>query len=242
MTGRRTRLVQWTRRLPFCLQSCVTVGAPLTSVVSRESFRSIWGFISHMGRITVIIVACAALFLSVCAIFWRPKRVAAPAKITVTFCGFTNEATGVRLASFRVSNLGGRGVFRWPAYSIEERGRVNPLTRGSCGGGCVLGPGRSSICLLPAPSNSAPWRAVFAFSDENWRRKLTDLPAWTRGVLPSRLWSLPVREGSSDWVGDISAVADAPYRSRVANIVVLSPSKAQSQTNAAAILRPAPKQ
>ena len=186
-----------------------------------------------MRRITPIIVACAVLLLLMCAICFWPKRIAAPAKITVTFCGFTNEITGVRVASFRITNVGGSGVFRWPDYTIEERGRVNPLTRGSCGAAGVLNPGQSRNYLLPVPTNNAPWRAVFVFSDETWRRKLTSLPAWTRGLLPSRFWSLPVREGLSDWVGDVSTVADAPYRSRVATVVVRSPPKGQPQTNAA---------
>src|SRR6267154_519310 len=106
-----------------------------------------------MRRITAIIAACAVLLFLMCAIFWRHKQIAGLAKITVTFCGFTNEVTGIRLAAFRVSNAGGGGIFRWPSYTIEERGQVAPLIRGSCGGG-VLRPGQSSICLLPAPSNS----------------------------------------------------------------------------------------
>jgi len=32
----RARLVQWTRRLRFCLQSCVPRGAPLTSIVMAQ--------------------------------------------------------------------------------------------------------------------------------------------------------------------------------------------------------------
>ncbi len=191
-----------------------------------------------MRKITVVIIACALLLLLTSALLFHSGRSARRSEIRVVFCGFTNDTTRVRLAAFRVSNLGGGGVFHWPDYTIEERGRVNPLSRGSCGGGCVLRTGQSSICLLPAPSNSAPWRAVFMFSDENWRRRLTDLPTWTRAVLPSRLWSLPVREGLSDWVGDTSTVADAPYRSRVASVVVLSPPKRQQQTNVPATSRP----
>jgi hypothetical protein len=155
---------------------------------------------------------------------------AAPSKIIVAFCGFTNDATGAQLASFRICNLGGGELFRWPLYNIEERGQVNPLARGACGGGCVLRPGQSSVCLLPAPNNSAPWRAIFLFSEENWRRKLADLPVWTREVLPSRLLTLPVREGLSDWVGDTSTVADAPFRSRMATVFVRSFPKPQPQT------------
>ena len=127
-----------------------------------------------MRRITAFIVAGAVLLFLICTIFSQPNRNGGSAKITVTFTGYTNEVTGGRLANFRISNLGGSGVFRWPDYTVEERGRVNPLNRGSYGAGGVLNPGQSSTCLLPAPSNSAPWRAVFTFSDNNWRRKLAE--------------------------------------------------------------------
>jgi len=186
-----------------------------------------------MRRITAFIVAGAVLLFLICTIFSQPNRNGGSAKITVTFTGYTNEVTGGRLANFRISNLGGSGVFRWPDYTVEERGRVNPLNRGSYGAGGVLNPGSSSTCLLPAPSNSAPWRAVFTFSDNNWRRKLAGLP-WGHGLLPAGFRSLPVQEGISDWVGDISTVGAAPYRERMATIVVRSSPKLQQQTNAPA--------
>ena|SRR5437588_1145221 len=157
-----------------------------------------------MRIVAVIGSACALILLLVCVLIWWPKPSAAPSKITVAFCGFTNDATGAQLASFRICNPGSGEFFRWPLYTIEERGRVNPLIQGSCARGGLLRPGQSNLCFVPAPTNRAPWRAIFLFSDENWRRKLGDLPAWTRNFLPSRLFTLPVREGLSDWVGDTS--------------------------------------
>jgi len=181
-----------------------------------------------MRKITLITIACALLCLLAFALLLQSRRSARPQEARVAFCGFTNDTKGVRLAAFRVSNAGGGGLFRWPLYTIEERGRVAPLTRGSCASG-VLAPGQSSICLLPVPTNSAPWRAVFAFSDNNWQRQLTGLP-WARRLLPARFLSLPAREGMSDWVGDISAVPAAPYRDRVAAVIV----RPQQPTNATA--------
>ena len=175
-------------------------------------------------------LACAVVLLLTFALFLQSRR-SGRSDIRVAFCGFTNDTAGVRFAAFRVSNAGSGGLFRWPLYSIEERGRVVPLLRGSYASGVLL-PGQSSICWLPAPSNSAPWRAVFTFSENNWHLKLTGL-SWAR-FLPVRFRSLPVREAPSDWVGDTSTVAGAPYRDRMASVVVRSISKPQQQTNAAA--------
>src|SRR5215468_6367319 len=164
-----------------------------------------------MRKITVVIIAFAVVLLVILVLLW-PSRRARLSEVRVAFCGYTNDTKGTRLATFRVSNTGGVSLFRWPAYTIEERGQVRPPFGGSCVGG-VLPSGQSSICLLPAPSSSDPWRAVFMFSDNNWQRKLTGLP-WLGGLLPARFRSFPVREGISDWVGDISTVAPAPFRER----------------------------
>src|SRR5947208_1291292 len=125
-----------------------------------------------MRKIRLVIAACAVLLLLlVCVIFWNATPSAGPIKIAVAFSGFTNDVTGSRVAAFRVSNLGGVRLFRWPRYTIEESGGPSPASRGSCGDGAVLAPGESGICLLPAPTSNVPWRAVLNFSTDNWRRK-----------------------------------------------------------------------
>jgi len=75
-----------------------------------------------MRRITAFIVAGAVLLFLICTIFSQPNRNGGSAKITVTFTGYTNEVTGGRLANFRISNLGGSGVFRWPDYTVSTVG------------------------------------------------------------------------------------------------------------------------
>jgi hypothetical protein len=62
------------------------------------------------------------LILVLCTAFWTSKRTDGLIRITATFCGFTNDTTGARLTAFRVSNDGGAEVYRWPSYSIEQRG------------------------------------------------------------------------------------------------------------------------
>jgi hypothetical protein len=180
-----------------------------------------------MRKISVVIIA--VVLLVIFALLWPSSR-ARPSEVTVAFSGFTNDTRGIRVATFRVSNTGGVSQFRWPGYAIEERGVVVPPHGGSYVSG-VLRPGDSSVCLLPLPTTSAPWRAAFAFSDNNWRRKLTGLP-WARGLLPARFRSFPVREAKSDWVDDISTVAPAPFRQRLAGVVLRLPAKPQQQTNA----------
>jgi hypothetical protein len=190
-----------------------------------------------MRKITLIIAACAVvLLLFVSVIFWNTAPSHGPIKIAVAFSGFTNDVTGSRIAAFKVSNLGGVRLFRWPLYAIEESGAPSPASGGTYGRGTIIGPGKSSICLLPAPTNNVPWRAVLNFSADNWRRKFAGLPPRVRSMLQSRSLSLPVTECLSDWVGAVSPTPRPPAtRERLAAVVVLPPSNVRQQMNGTAI-------
>jgi hypothetical protein len=153
-------------------------------------------------------------------------------KITAVFCDFINDASGARLAAFRVSNQGGAGAYRWPTYSIEERGGVSPLFRASFPGGASLAPVQSRIYVIPVPTNAAPWRAVFNFSKESWRRKLTWLPPVARWLVPSGALAFSVTEAISDWVGlAASSPPVAGQRQRMAAVFLTRPPILQPQTN-----------
>jgi hypothetical protein len=191
------------------------------------------------AKTPLVIGACVALLLILgCAIFWNATgrfgriRSSGPIRIVVAFSGFTNDATGSRLAAFRVSNVGGVGLFRWPFYTIEESGRPSPSSSGASGRGDVLAPGESRICLLPAPTNNVPWRAVLNFSTNDWRRKFGGFSPQVRRVLQSKSLSFPVTECMSDWVGAVSDTPASPSsRARVASFIILPPSSPLRKTN-----------
>ena len=189
-----------------------------------------------MRRTMLVVVACAAaavLISAVCIMFWSRKPPAGPIKITTVFSGFTNATTGIRLATFRVSNQGGVAVYRWPTYSIEERGRVSPSYLASFRRGDSLAPAQSRIYVLPVPTNAAPWRVVFNFSQETWQRTLAVLPPVVRWVVPSRALAFPVHEAVSDWVGlETSSPTAAAQRQRMATVFMRPPPILQPQTNA----------
>jgi hypothetical protein len=188
-----------------------------------------------MRRTILIIAACAVavvLVSTVCIIFWDREPAAGPIKITAIFSGFTNDTTGARLASFRVSNQGDVRVYRWPSYSIEERGHNGPLYRAAFASGASLAPAQSSTYLFPAPTNAAAWRVVFNFSRESWRRRLAGLPPVFRMLVPSKALAFSVEEGISDWVGLEPSSPPPGQRFRTASIVVRRPTMLQPKTNA----------
>lgn len=190
-----------------------------------------------MRKPLLAIAACAVVLLLIIGpTFWSRARTSGPIKITAVFCGFTKDASGARLAAFGVSNDGSIGVYRWPSYSIEERGRVSPLYRASFRSGAYLGPAWSRIYTLPVPTNAAAWRVVFNFSQESWRRKLAGLPPVIRWLVPSSALAFPVAEAISDWVGlEASSPPAAGQRQRMATVILRRPAIPQPQTNATPI-------
>jgi hypothetical protein len=192
-----------------------------------------------MRRIQLVTAGCALLLLLlVGVILWKAAPSYGPTRITVAFTGFTNDAAGSRFAAFRVSNASGARLFRWPFYSIAEHDQISGPRWPRLARGGTLSPGESTICLLPAPTNQAPWRAVFAFSQDNWRRRLSGMPSWVRRVVPSRFLGVAVVEGMSEWVGGLpSGPPKAATKQRVA-FVVNRPVKPQPGTNAPVVAPP----
>lgn len=186
-----------------------------------------------MRKTLFLIAACAViLVLILCAAFWSGRRTGGPMKIAAVFCGFTNDASGAQLAAFRVSNQGGVGAYRWPTYTIEVSGGVSPSFAASFPGGASLPPAQSRIYAVPVPTSAAPWRVVFNFSQESWRRKLTRLPSVARWLVPSSALSFTVTEAISDWVGlGASSPAATGQRQRMAAVFLTRPAILRPQTN-----------
>ena len=192
-----------------------------------------------MRKVLLGLAVCGLLLLlSVGAFFRNANRPLGPAKMTVIFSGFTNDASGARLAAFLVSNSGAAALFRLPLYTIEESWQTAPASRGSLRRGATLVPGQSRMCLLPAPTNQSPWRVVFIASNNDWRRRLYDMPLWVHRLLPSEALVLPVEEAPSDWIGASgSAPRQAGVRERLAAVVGRGLPAGQ-QTNSTALTPP----
>jgi len=83
-----------------------------------------------MRKRTVIIAGSLVLILVVCVVPWTTMRHPAPLKVSVLFTGYTNDASGARLAVFQVWNESEIRMRRWGIYHVEVRGdaqRRGPL-------------------------------------------------------------------------------------------------------------------
>ncbi len=85
-----------------------------------------------------------------------------PAFVSVWFVGFTNDATGIRVAKFAVRNRNASAVRRMPTYCIEIRSPQGwkQVSAGLFPASSVVGAGASEFVALPPPTNSAPWRVL----------------------------------------------------------------------------------
>jgi hypothetical protein len=88
--------------------------------------------------------------------------------VIVAFVGYTNDATGTRLAAFTVRNTSPSAVRRLPRYRIQipTATRWTNLSVGWLpGGGSVLPAGFSETVTVPAATNQS-WRVSLSVSPE----------------------------------------------------------------------------
>ncbi|EEF58032.1 hypothetical protein [Pedosphaera parvula] len=83
--------------------------------------------------------------------------------VTVTLLGYTNDATGTRLARIAVNNLSASAIRRAALYHIQiptPTGWTN-LSYSHSLGSEMLGAGASQILTVPSPTNQPSWRISF---------------------------------------------------------------------------------
>ena len=135
---------------------------------------------------------------------WLWSRPAPVLRASVTFAGYTNSATGARVATFSVTNLSTMSVRRWDFCEIEDR-ETGTAIEFHIGPDTFLAPQSVEIMVLPVPTNQAPWRVTFHFSRKGWRQRASDVRSQWRflaRIIPQRfLPILPVEhQARSDWI------------------------------------------
>jgi hypothetical protein len=145
------------------------------------------------AAIVVVIGAAIAWF-----VFSTPPRHGSRSPDgTVTFLGYTNDASGARLARFGVTNLSAFAVARAPKYLICARASGGIWTPHSAflfpefPRKNKLGAGRSEVIAIPPPPNQSPWRVSFYLSNDAG-------PAW---VVKRPINAALVRLGLPPWYG-----------------------------------------
>jgi hypothetical protein len=86
--------------------------------------------------------------------------------ISITFLGYTNDATGTRLANIAVTNLNASTIFVYEPnietrVPTDSRGYENYFSGVNCSWHSMLDRGASGSFTIPPPTNQSPWRLSF---------------------------------------------------------------------------------
>jgi hypothetical protein len=115
-----------------------------------------------MKKRTVIVAGLFAIVIGV--MMWVALQPEDP-PASVTFLGYTNDATGARVATFVVSNLNSFVVRRQAAYWIELSTSTGVTHQAGC---CWfssrndLNPRAREIVAVPVPTNQPSWRVLLS--------------------------------------------------------------------------------
>lgn len=148
-----------------------------------------------VASVLAAVVAFVALSVS--------KQSRAPLRIDVSFTGYSNDAAGIRLATFALTNNSTVKVLEWGVYRIQSLHHTNDVVVYKPGSprSTRLGPGQGEVFAFAAPSNEGPWRMQGYCSRVGLRQRLNDvvsepfLPKRFRGV-PSDYWP------RSEWINE----------------------------------------
>ena len=150
----------------------------------RISRHLVWTVASMIGVIVLI----------VCFLVMTATSDSKPT-VSIKFDGFTNDPSGVQLATFKITNDGRSRVYRWGLYQME--GADSALTSPTVApAGRYLESGGTELLTLECPSHINLWRGLFHFSEDGVRLRLGQALLKVRGE------GLPVRsyQFQSDWI------------------------------------------
>ncbi len=133
------------------------------------------------NRVPDVCFARVSVFLAVALLSTacRPSAPAPPVSLqphaSVTFLGYTNDASGIRLASFAVTNQSQIAVVREAKYLIcgemPLRGWA-PMSGGLLPRGRVLKVGSSEIVSIKPPVTQTAWRVTFYIRNDFGMKRL----------------------------------------------------------------------
>ena len=169
------------------------------SVIGKGTNRcSTWGM---RWRTLSTLLFCLVMAGIVLWIWLQPAPVF---RVSMSFAGYTNDAAGIRRATFAVTNRGTMTIRRWDFCDIEawQSGSSSEL---HVGPDAYLTAGQGEVIALPKLTNDTSWRVTFYFSPDGWRRKAKDVQSSSRflsWIVPDRLIpALPVENHiRSDWI------------------------------------------
>ena len=146
-----------------------------------------------VASVLVAVVAFVALSAS--------KQSRAPLRIGLSFTGYSNDAAGIRFATFALTNNSVAQVLEWGFYRIQSQHQTKDAIAYKPGPlrSTRLGPGQGEAFALAAPNTPGPWRIQGYCSRVGLRQRLNDVVS--ESFLPERLRGVPAAAWPcSEWI------------------------------------------
>jgi hypothetical protein len=147
--------------------------------------------------LTLIVIVIAVLFaLGAWVAFLPPPG---RPNISINFLGYTNDATGTRLAKIAVTNLNPTTIFVYEPHieiqaPTDPRGYEDYFSGVNCSWNSTFDRGASGSFTIPPPTNQSPWRLSFyVYPDRGRGVKNTMKRVVSISCLSVGLWPLFAR-------------------------------------------------
>ena len=157
-------------------------------------------------RKPAIVAALVLILATLAMLLWAATHRASAINVTVAFAGYTNTASGVRLAAFRVTNASDMTVRRWAEYDVGVKNERLPRLPRHFGQARFIAAGQSELYAVPAYTNQGNWRVMLYFSRADLRVSILDaeerVPPSVLRFVPTGLQSVPSEPAWSDWISN----------------------------------------
>ena len=148
-----------------------------------------------IASVLVAVVALVALSAS--------KQSRATLRIGLSFTAYSNDAAGIRFATFALTNNSAAQVLEWGVYRIQSQHQTKDAIAYKPGPlrTTRLGPGQGEAFALAAPNTPGQWRIQGYCSRVDLRQRLNDVVS--ESFLPERFRGVPAASWPcSEWVNE----------------------------------------
>lgn len=149
----------------------------------------------------LVIVASALVVVVAFVSLSASKQSHVPLRIRVYFTGYSNDAAGIRFATFALTNNSAAQVLEWGFYRIQSQHQTKDAIAYKPGPlrSTKLGPGQGEAFAIAAPNTPGPWRIQGYCSRVGLRQQLNNVVS--ESFLPERFRGVPAASWPcSEWI------------------------------------------
>ena len=150
-------------------------------------------------KVILVLVGLILLIVSFYALTPAPS-----VNITVSFVGFTNDAVGVPMTIFSITNRGNANAVIWSYYKIDAKQDFRVLYPTIFGHYDLLTAGQSKTVVIHTPETKGPWKVSIGYGSYNFQCRWVffagHLPSRILNAIPEKFLDVPKELAASGWI------------------------------------------